>query len=119
MRNNVPELLARRARRLDRKRISLKSAAREMDISYYTLNAIVNNTIREYPVTVLKALCDYFECNIGDEELLYHLYLLVGLAWASRDWGVSERRPRADRGSPRRSPRSDGGSSRSSRCPPG
>lgn len=66
MRNNVSELLARKARRQDRKRIPLKTAAAEMDVSYYTLNAIVNNTIREYPVAVLKSLCDYFECNIGD-----------------------------------------------------
>ena len=28
-----------------------------------------------------------FEWNFGDEELLYHLYVLVGLAWASRAWG--------------------------------
>jgi O-antigen ligase len=27
-----------------------------------------------------------FEWNFGDEELLYHLYTLVGLAWASRVW---------------------------------
>lgn len=66
MRNNIPELLARKARRLDRKRIPLRAAAAEMGISYYTLNAIVNNTIREYPADVLKSLCDYLECNIGD-----------------------------------------------------
>jgi O-antigen ligase len=27
-----------------------------------------------------------FEWNFGDEELLYHLYTLVGIAWASRAW---------------------------------
>ncbi|MEO5989667.1 MAG: O-antigen ligase family protein [Candidatus Eisenbacteria bacterium] len=27
-----------------------------------------------------------FEWNFGDEELLYPLYLLVGLAWGARDW---------------------------------
>jgi O-antigen ligase len=27
-----------------------------------------------------------FEWNFGDEELLYHLYVLVGMAWASRKW---------------------------------
>ena len=27
-----------------------------------------------------------FEWNFGDEELLYHLYTLVGIAWASRVW---------------------------------
>jgi DNA-binding Xre family transcriptional regulator len=66
MRNNIVELLARKARRTDRKRIALRAAAAEMEISYYTLNAIVNNTIKEYPAEVLGKLCDYLECNIGD-----------------------------------------------------
>ncbi|MFN8587542.1 MAG: O-antigen ligase family protein [Candidatus Eisenbacteria bacterium] len=33
----------------------------------------------------LVAAC--FEWNFGDEELLYHVYVLAGLAWASRAWG--------------------------------
>lgn len=66
MRNNVLELLARRARRVGRQRIAVKRAAAEMDMSYYTLNAIVNNTIREYPAEALKKLCDYLDCNVGD-----------------------------------------------------
>ena len=66
MRNNVIELLARHARRTNRKRIPIKTAAAEMNVSYYTLNAIVGNTIREYPVDVLKNICDYFNCNVGD-----------------------------------------------------
>ncbi len=28
----------------------------------------------------------FFEWNFGDEELLFHLYVLVGMAWASRQW---------------------------------
>jgi DNA-binding Xre family transcriptional regulator len=66
MRNNVIELLARQARRTNRKRIPIKTAAAEMQVSYYTLNAIVGNTIREYPVDALKKLCDYLDCNVGD-----------------------------------------------------
>jgi hypothetical protein len=27
-----------------------------------------------------------FEWNFGDEELLYHLYALVGFAWAAGQW---------------------------------
>ena len=30
-----------------------------------------------------------FEWNFGDEELLYQLYTLVGMAWASRGWARS------------------------------
>lgn len=66
MRNNVVELLARRARKFDRTRISVRRASIETGISYYTLSALVNNTIREYPRDVLTKLCDYLECNIGD-----------------------------------------------------
>lgn len=36
----------------------------------------------------LVAAC--FEWNFGDEELLYHLYTLAGLAWAARSWGPRE-----------------------------
>ncbi len=28
-----------------------------------------------------------FEWNFGDEELLYPLFVLAGMAWAARDWG--------------------------------
>jgi DNA-binding Xre family transcriptional regulator len=66
MRNNINQLLARKARRLDRHRISVLQASKETGISYYTLTAFVNNKLREYPVDVLTGLCDYLECNIGD-----------------------------------------------------
>jgi O-antigen ligase len=41
---------------------------------------------------VLAALAGFlaaglFEWNFGDEELLYPLYTLAGLAWAAREWG--------------------------------
>ena len=35
-----------------------------------------------------------FEWNFGDEELLYLLYALVGLAWAARAWDVPAVMPR-------------------------
>ncbi len=66
MQNNVMELLERRARRLHIKRPALRDIAKEIDVSYYTLNGIIQNSIKEYPVDVLKKLCDYLDCNIGD-----------------------------------------------------
>jgi DNA-binding Xre family transcriptional regulator len=66
MQNNVMELLARKARKQGKTRIPLRKAAGEMEISYYTLNAIVQNTIREYPVETLGKMCNYLECNVGD-----------------------------------------------------
>jgi DNA-binding Xre family transcriptional regulator len=66
MRNNVLELLAKKARQDGRTRIPLRAAAEEMEISYYTLDAIVKNRIKEIPVEVLGRMCDYFGCNVGD-----------------------------------------------------
>lgn len=37
-----------------------------------------------------------FEWNFGDEELLYPLYTLAGLAWAARGWDRAEGRPAPD-----------------------
>jgi len=37
-----------------------------------------------------------FEWNFGDEELLYLLYALVGLAWAARAWDAPAVMPRAE-----------------------
>jgi hypothetical protein len=31
-----------------------------------------------------------FEWNFGDEELLYPLFTLVGMAWAARSWSTAE-----------------------------
>lgn len=66
MRNNVLVLLEQRARRQGVRRPALREVAKEIGISYYTLNGIIQNSIREYPVDALTRLCDYFACNIGD-----------------------------------------------------
>jgi O-antigen ligase len=42
-----------------------------------------------------------FEWNLGDEELLYPLYTLAGLAWAARGWMGGPERARAPEGTPR------------------
>ena len=38
-----------------------------------------------------------FEWNFGDEELLYMLYTLIGLAWAARQWNEPGPAPAAAR----------------------
>jgi O-antigen ligase len=48
-------------------------------------------------VGVLAALLGFlvaglFEWNFGDEELLYLLFTLVGLAWSARRWVATEER---------------------------
>jgi hypothetical protein len=48
-------------------------------------------------------LAGLFEWNAGDEELLYPLYSLVGIAWAARGWlgAPAEPTPRAGSGAVR------------------
>jgi O-antigen ligase len=47
---------------------------------------------------MLGALCGFlvaglFEWNAGDEELLYPLYVMAGLAWAARNWDSEDGSP--------------------------
>jgi DNA-binding Xre family transcriptional regulator len=65
VRNNVLVLLAHKSTNEGR-RITLKKAADETGISYYTMTAIANNTIKEYPAEALAKLCQYLGCDIGD-----------------------------------------------------
>jgi putative transcriptional regulator len=65
VRSNTLVLMAQKAQR-EQRRLTLKRVADETGISYYTLNAIAHDTIKEYPRTALAKLCSYFACDIGD-----------------------------------------------------
>ena len=65
VRSNTLVLMAAKAQR-EQRRLTLKRVADETGISYYTLNAIAHDTIKEYPRAALAALCEYFGCDIGD-----------------------------------------------------
>jgi putative transcriptional regulator len=65
VRSNLRVLVAQKGQR-ERRRISLRALADETGISYYTVTAIANDTISDYPKNVLASLCSYFECGIGD-----------------------------------------------------
>lgn len=65
MRSNTLVLMAQKAQR-EQRRLTLKRVSDETGISYYTLNAIAHDTIREYPREALARLCEYFSCDIGD-----------------------------------------------------
>lgn len=68
LRSNIEVLIARKNQEPDRagRRVSLRSLAKELDISKYTIYAFANNTLDEYPRPMLEKLCNYFECDIGD-----------------------------------------------------
>jgi putative transcriptional regulator len=65
VRSNLLVLVAQKAQ-AEKRRISLRAVERDTGISYYTLNAIANGTIKEYPSEVIATLCEYFKCDIGD-----------------------------------------------------
>ena len=65
VRSNTLVLMAHKAQR-EQRRLTLKKVSDETGISYYTLNAIAHDTIREYPREALAKLCTYFTCDIGD-----------------------------------------------------
>ena len=66
VKNNLLILLAQKAHRDGKARIDLRTASKDTGISYYTLRAIANDTIQEYPKSVLADLCGYLECTPGD-----------------------------------------------------
>ncbi len=65
MRTNLQVLAAQKAQR-ERRRISLRTVAEETGINKYTIYAMANDSIREYPKDALEVLCDYFGCDISD-----------------------------------------------------
>ena len=65
MKSNLLVLVAEKSQR-DGKRVTLRSVARDTGVSTYTIYALANNDLNEYPREVLEKLCSYFDCNLGD-----------------------------------------------------
>jgi DNA-binding Xre family transcriptional regulator len=65
VKSNLVVLAAQKAQK-DRQRVSLIRIAKETAISKYTIYAMANDELNEYPKDVIEKLCNYFECDIGD-----------------------------------------------------
>lgn len=67
MRSNLDVLIAQRnqTQRVGR-RVTLRSLSKELSISRYTIYALANNELDQYPKEVIEALCNYFDCDVGD-----------------------------------------------------
>lgn len=65
VRNNFQVLLARKAQS-EHRRIPLSEVARDTGLSRYTLSAIADNTIKEYPAEAVASLCEYLDCDISE-----------------------------------------------------
>ena len=63
--NQFRILLAQKATKLQ-KNIALMDVQRETGIAWSTLNAWANNQVTRYDAPVIKALCEYFDCQVGD-----------------------------------------------------
>ena len=65
--NNLRVLLAKKSQAEGRTRtLSLRKAAAETGIKPYTLYALANDTLREYPKNVLETLLAYFDCDLTE-----------------------------------------------------
>lgn len=68
LRSNLEVLIARHNQEAPAglRRISKRSLARDLSISRYTIYALANNQLDEYPRDTLEKLCSFFNCDIGD-----------------------------------------------------
>jgi len=46
--------------------INLTDVQRETGIAWSTLNSWANNHVTRYDASVIIAMCDYFDCQVGD-----------------------------------------------------
>jgi len=67
LRSNLDVLIAQHNQKPARgKRVSKRSLAENLGISRYTIYALAENKLDQYPRDVLESLCNFFECDIGD-----------------------------------------------------
>jgi putative transcriptional regulator len=65
IRSHMRMLLAAKSQREGRT-ISLRELQRDTEVPISTVMGMANNTIKRVPLEELNALCEYFECDIGD-----------------------------------------------------
>lgn len=50
----------------ERHSIAINDVQRETGIAWSTLNSWANNQVTRYDAQVIKGLCEYFDCQVGD-----------------------------------------------------
>lgn len=63
--NRFRILLAEKATR-EHHSIAINDVQRETGLAWSTLNSWANNTVTRYDAPVIGALCEYFDCQVGD-----------------------------------------------------
>lgn len=67
MRSNLDVLIAQHNQKPTReKRVSKRSLAEDLKISRYTIYALAENKLDQYPRDVIESLCNFFGCDVGD-----------------------------------------------------
>lgn len=64
--NRFAELLAAKARREGRGKISRGEVSQATGLAMATIDTYARNEVTRFDAQVIKALCDYFECEPGD-----------------------------------------------------
>lgn len=63
--NRFRILLAQKAT-IEQHGIAINDVQRETGVAWSTLNAWANNQVTRYDAPVIQALCEYFNCQVGD-----------------------------------------------------
>lgn len=63
--NRFRMLLAEKATK-EQHSIAINDVQRETGVAWSTLNSWANNQVTRYDATVIQALCEYFNCQVGD-----------------------------------------------------
>ncbi len=63
--NRFRILLAQKATR-EQHSIALNDVQRKTGVAWSTLNSWANNQVTRYDAPVIQALCEYFDCQVGD-----------------------------------------------------
>ncbi len=63
--NRFRMLLAEKATR-EQHSIAINDVQRGTGIAWSTLNSWANNQVTRYDAPVIQALCEYFNCQVGD-----------------------------------------------------
>lgn len=65
MKSNLQVLIAKKAQR-ERRRLTLRSVARELGATPSTVYRLAHNELREIPVEFIERLCHYLDCELAD-----------------------------------------------------
>ena len=50
----------------DKRSYTMKDVASATNVSIYTITALANNTLREFPLAAMGEVCKFLECTTGD-----------------------------------------------------